>query len=72
MLKSCHFRSRLLGIFDPLWRRGLNEVCLGRLGKGKVLRDFNFWLLGMLVSAWRSPEVVENLSVLALFHQSFS
>jgi len=72
MLKSHDFRSRLLGIFDSFWGRSLNEVCLRRLGKGKMLMNFSFWLLGMLISAWRSPEVVENLSVLALFHQSFS
>jgi len=72
MLKSHDFRSRLLGIFDYFWGRSLYKICLGRLGKGKMLMDFTFWLLGMLISAWGSPEVVENLSVLALFHQCFS
>lgn len=51
MLKSHDFRSRLLGIFDSFWGRSLNKVCLGRLGKGKMLMDFSFWLLGMLISA---------------------
>ena len=51
MLKSHDFRSRLLGIFDYFWGRSLYKICLGRLGKGKMLMDFSFWLLGMLISA---------------------
>jgi hypothetical protein len=51
MLKSRGFRSSLLGIFKAFRRRSLNEVCLRRLGEGKMLVDLSFSLLGMFICA---------------------